>query len=481
MLFNSFSFAVFFPIVFLLYWALPSKFRWIMLLLSSYYFYMSWNVKYVALILFTTGVSYSAAILLEKAGSQKRRRMILRLSILACLSALFVFKYFNFFFDSISRILRAFSIRLSPVTLKLLLPVGISFYTFQTISYVIDVYRGKIKAEKNFGIYATFVSFFPQLVAGPIERTENLLPQIKEARPFSYDKAIYGLKLMAWGYFKKIVVADKLAVYVDKIYGDLPQYDGFALVLATLFFTAQIYCDFSGYSDIARGAAKLLNIDLMQNFKSPYFSASVREFWSRWHISLSTWFRDYIYIPLGGNRASKFRRSWNLLITFLLSGLWHGADWTFLLWGGVHALARIAESLLGIRPPEKEGVRRALRTLAVFCFVALAWVFFRAESVSDALYVFRHMADGIANPMRYVRDGIISSGMTVRRTAYFCLAYFLPLAAFDGWERRTGGDAIRAAENRNAVLQWLFYLAFGAFIVFFSPKGATTEFIYFQF
>lgn len=334
MLFNSFAFAIFLPIVFCLYWALPHKYRWSLLLVASYYFYMSWNPKYVFLIFFTTAVSFFAAILLEKATDKKKKKFILYISAILCLGVLVYFKYFNFVSQSIVDILRAVSINLNPITVDVLLPVGISFYTFQTLSYVIDVYKGEIKAEKHFGYYATFISFFPQLVAGPIERTKSLLPQIKKLHEFNYDQATYGLKLMTWGFFKKLVIADVLSKFVQIVYESPHDFKGFSLVLASFFFTIQIYCDFSGYSDIAIGTAKLLGINLMTNFKNPYMSASIKEFWSRWHISLSTWFRDYVYIPLGGNRVDRFRHSANLLITFLISGLWHGANWTFVAWGG---------------------------------------------------------------------------------------------------------------------------------------------------
>ena len=319
MLFNSLSFAIFLPIVFILYWSFPHRFRWLILLVASYYFYMSWNIKYVVLILATTFVSYVTALLLEKTNNLKVKRVLLALAATISLGILFFFKYFNFFQENVITLLNAFAIQLHPTTLKLLLPVGISFYTFQTLSYVIDVYKGTISAEHHFGKYAAFISFFPQLVAGPIERTSNLLPQIKAEHHFDYNKASYGMKLMVWGFFKKLVIADVFASYVDTVYNTPHAFKGFSLVLATFLFTIQIYCDFSGYSDIAIGSAKLLDIDLMQNFNSPYFSASIKEFWSRWHISLSTWFRDYVYIPLGGNRKGKLRTNLNLFFTFLVS------------------------------------------------------------------------------------------------------------------------------------------------------------------
>ncbi|MBQ4429881.1 MAG: MBOAT family protein, partial [Synergistaceae bacterium] len=280
MLFNSWQFGVFLPIVFALYWSLPHRFRWALILIASYWFYMSWNVKYVVLILFTTGISYIAAIMLERfRNNPHAKKLILTFTLLSCLGVLFVFKYFNFFAGAVADFLQMFALHLHPSTLKLLLPVGISFYTFQTLAYVIDVYRGNTKAEHHFGIYAAFISFFPQLVAGPIERTNNLLPQIKARHDFDYGQAVYGVKLMAWGFFKKLCVADVLAVYSDRVFNDVYNYRGFALILAAGFFTFQIYCDFSGYSDIARGCAKLFGIELMENFRSPYFSASIREFW----------------------------------------------------------------------------------------------------------------------------------------------------------------------------------------------------------
>lgn len=331
MLFNSVGYAVFFALVFIIYWSVPNKYRYILLLVCSYYFYMSWNIKYVVLILLTTIVSYISALLMER---YQFKKYILALNCLICLGVLFIFKYFNFFFESLNKLFSITGINRQPISLSLLLPVGISFFTFQTMSYVIDVYRGQIKAERNFCIYATFVSFFPQLVAGPIERPENLLPQFHSDKRFCYEKSVYGCRLIVWGLFKKIAVADIAARYVDSVYQSLDIYQGLPLILAVFLFSVQIYCDFSGYSDIARGSAALLGIDLIENFKSPYFSVSIKEYWRRWHISLSTWFRDYVYIPLGGSRCSGVKRSVNLLITFLASGLWHGANWTFFIWGG---------------------------------------------------------------------------------------------------------------------------------------------------
>lgn len=430
MLFNSLAFAVFLPVVFLVYWALPQKYRYIVLLIASYYFYMSWNVKYVVLILFTTGVSYGCAVWMEKFQKKAVKRMFMAGAVAASLLVLFFFKYFDFAQNTFIRLLGSFAIKLHPVTLSLMLPVGISFYTFQTLSYVIDVYKGEVEAEHNFFRYAAFISFFPQLVAGPIERTKNLLPQIDCEHQFTYEKGSYGMKLMAWGFFKKLVIADNLAVFVDMVFEDVAAYHGFALVLAVLFFTLQIYCDFSGYSDIAIGTAKLFDIDLMTNFKSPYFSTSVKEFWRRWHISLSSWFRDYVYIPLGGNRVSKVRNVFNVLVTFCLSGLWHGAAFTYVIWGGLHGALQCVENLLfpkrktakaerkteerkeytGHVADSREAMRRGpvwwVKVIVVFCLVAGAWCFFRATSVSQAFYVFAHMKDGLGHPASYILNGI---------------------------------------------------------------------------
>ena len=338
MIFNSIQYGIFLPIVFIIYWSISHKYRWIFLLITSYYFYMSWNVKYVVLILFITGISFAGGIIIDHLKQQNKKRLILILGISISIILLFVFKYFDFFNISFCNILQYFTINLHPVTLNLILPVGISFYTFQAIGYMVDVYRGDVRAEKHFGIFATFISFFPQLVAGPIERTSDLLPQIKKEKFFNYEQAVLGLKLIVWGLFKKILIADVVAPYVDVVYNDPVSYNGFALLLASLLFTIQIYCDFSGYSDIAIGSAKLLGIELMTNFSHPYFSRSIREFWKNWHISLSSWFQDYVYISLGGNQKGNIRKNINTLLTFGLSGLWHGANWTYVFWGGVHGM-----------------------------------------------------------------------------------------------------------------------------------------------
>ena len=481
MLFNSNAFYVFLPIVFMVYWAMPQKYRWGILFVASYYFYMSWNVKYVALILLTTVVSYGAAILMERWESRGRKKACLGGALLISLGVLFFFKYFNFLSNSVTELLTRLAIPVQPFTLKLMLPVGISFYTFQTLSYVIDVYRGDVKACRHFGKYATFVSFFPQLVAGPIERTGNLLPQIEEPHTFDCEKAIAGAKMIAWGFFKKIAIADTISVYVDLVYGHLPDYRGFTLVIATALFAFQIYCDFSGYSDIAIGVAKLLDIDLMTNFESPYFSASIKEFWSRWHISLSTWFRDYVYIPLGGNRVGPFRHRMNLMLTFLASGLWHGANWTYVLWGGIHGLGQIVERLWS---KGKKQRRTWYGVLLTFSFVCFAWIFFRADSISDAWYVVTHLFSGLAHPRAYVVEGIQAfrgSGMTTGLglggliQALVCI-FVLVGYDFLALKQDVWGRLGRLAKPIHYGLYFVLL-----FVILYSRQLGEYEFVYFQF
>lgn len=389
MLFNSFSYAVFVPIIFIIYWFMPHRFRWVLLLAASYYFYMSWNPKYIILILATTFISYITGIVIEQTENKLQKKVYLVLSVIFCMGILFIFKYFNFFIENLSSVLDIFTIKMHPITLKLLLPVGISFYTFQTMSYVIDVYRGDVQAEKHFGYYAAFISFFPQLVAGPIERTSNLLPQIKREQKFSEQKAFDGLKLMLWGYYKKLVVADTLAPYVDKVYNQLELYQGFSLMIVVFFFSLQIYCDFSGYSDIAIGTARLFGIDLIKNFDAPYFSKSVKEFWRRWHISLSSWFRDYLYIPLGGNRFGTVRTGMNKLIVFFATGFWHGANVTFILWGLFHGLFSVLEQA-NIIPVEKMRGKGIGHIYTMF-LVTIGFVLFRSENLTQAMMMFTKM------------------------------------------------------------------------------------------
>ncbi len=472
MLFNSMAYAIFLPLVFILYWCIPSKIRWILLLGASYYFYISWNPRYVVLIAFTTVVSYLCALALEKVSALHLRRIIVFSALVLCLGVLFVFKYYNFALNTISHF-----VSIEPKYLDFLLPVGISFYTFQTLSYVIDVYRKEIKAEKHFGIYATFVSFFPQLVAGPIERTGNLLPQIKKKHVFNIDMARYGICLILWGLFKKVIVADNLAVFVDQVYGDVYSYSGFSLALSTLFFTVQIYCDFSGYSDIARGSAKLFGIELMENFKSPYFSESVKDFWSRWHISLSTWFRDYLYIPMGGNRVRTIRNCFNVLVTFLVSGLWHGASWNFVIWGGLHGVAQVYENVFGIKKKSDNKVYALMRKIIVFFCVAYAWVFFRVDNYRQGIYVTKELLSGITHPIEYFLNGINILGIS-GIAAWKVALYLVPVVVFDYISLKT--DLIEWIIARKAVVRHFVLILMILLLLLFGYAGKST-FVYFQF
>ena len=400
MLFNSLHFVFFFPLVLLFYFNLPLRWRYGFLLAASYYFYMCWKAEYAVLLIISTLIDYFAGLAIARTTERSRRKKFLLMSLVSNLGLLFSFKYFNFFNESARAIFNQFNMFYDVPAFQLLLPVGISFYTFQTLSYTIDVYRDKTEAEPNLTTFALYVTFFPQLVAGPIERSSNLLPQFHRHYAFDSDRLVSGLQLMFWGFFKKVVIADRLALLVDKVYSQPGQYGSVPLILATYFFAFQIYCDFSGYSDIAIGSARIMGFNLMENFRRPYFSNSINEFWHRWHISLSTWFRDYLYIPLGGNRVSRPRWLFNLFFTFLVSGLWHGANWTFVVWGALHGFYllfalwtekpryAIVSALGLVRHPL---LLRWIRVLTTFHLVLLSWVFFRASSIGEAIDILRRI------------------------------------------------------------------------------------------
>lgn len=397
MSFNSLQFLIFLPIVIVVYFLLPHKIRWAWLIAASYYAYMSWNVWLVFLILGTTVVSYGAGLLMPKAQSKGVRRLLLIITLVVCLGTLVFFKYFNFLLENVINFLNLFALELDPVMLDIILPVGISFYTFQTLSYVIDVYRGKIEPEKHFGYYALYVSFFPQLVAGPIERPENLLPQLREKHTPNEDDLSVGFRIMAVGFFRKCVVADFLGTFVNSVFSDLSGANGLAVAAAGMLFCVQLYCDFAGYSEIAIGAARMMGIRLMRNFDRPFAATSIRDLMRRWHISLNTWFRDYLYIPLGGSRKGAVRRVLNTVIVYLLCGLWHGANWTYVIWGMYVGVFVCIENLL--RKPyrafcEKHSIDNSagwmtlLRRFLVFLFFVPAGLFFRARSVTEIGEIF---------------------------------------------------------------------------------------------
>ena len=407
MLFNSLQFAIFFPVVTLLYFALPHRWRGSMLLGASCLFYMAFVPAYIGILAITILIDYVAGIRIE-ATTGTRRRLWLVLSIASTCAVLFVFKYFDFFNDTIALAARAMGMSYAVPALRLLLPVGLSFHTFQSLSYVIEVYERRQPAERDFGVYALYVMFFPQLVAGPIERPQNLLHQFRERHRFDYDRVVAGLQLMAWGLVKKIVVADRLAELANRVYDAPREHTGLPLIVGTVAFAFQIYCDFSGYSDIAIGSAQVMGFTLMENFDRPYTARSVAEFWKRWHISLSTWFRDYLYIPLGGNRVARPRWCANLFVVFLVSGLWHGARWTFVVWGALHGAYLVAalltadararvRSVLGLE--RYPALLSAWQTTATFALVTVAWVFFRATSLGDAWYVATHLTSGLTGQL----------------------------------------------------------------------------------
>ncbi len=486
MLFNSIGFLLFFSIVIPLYFFIPYKYRWILLLVSSYFFYMAWKPQFIILILITTTVSYLASILIEKYDRKAIKKLLLVLSLTVNLGLLIYFKYFNLFIESLNEIAGTnFNI------LKIILPMGISFYTFQTISYTIDVYWGKLKAEKHFGYFALYVTYFPQLVAGPIERADRLLPQLKQKHDFDYTRTVDGLQRMAWGFFKKIVIADNIAILVNKVFSAPANYNGFVLLIATVLFAIQIYTDFSGYCDIAIGASNIMGIDLMENFKRPYMAGSLKDFWKRWHISLSTWFRDYVYKPLGGSRISLARTYVNVMAVFLISGLWHGASWHFVIWGGIHAVFQLLENVLA---PFSNRVWRALKLegskvqsffgwLVTMIIVMCAWIFFRANNAEEAVYILKTILHDCTT-WNFPRE-LLSSLTMIRReillNVRFCVigCSVLMLIVNDIVEEYRQTNWFGIFEHARCA-RWLMRYIVVFSILLFGAFGQV-EFIYFQF
>lgn len=478
------EYVIFFSVVIPLFFTLRHRMRWVLLLLMSYFFYAYGNIQYLPLIAFSTIVDYIAAQRIHANDKHEaRRRLWLLTSVGVNLGVLFFFKYFNFANDSVAWALRLLNTDVQGLEHSLILPIGISFYTFQSMSYTIDVFRRKLKPERHLGIMATYVAFFPQLVAGPIERATNLLPQFHTEQRFNVDRAVAGFQQILWGFFKKVVIADRVAIYVNTVYNNLDSgYTGQTLLLATAFFGIQIYCDFSGYSDIAIGTARIMGFDLMENFRQPYFAQSVREFWGRWHISLSTWFRDYLYIPLGGNRVSLVRNLLNLMIVFVVSGLWHGAGWTFVIWGALHGLLVAGQALLRHLGVERIGGRDVasvvVRVLLTFAFVNFAWIFFRANSFADALYVVQHLFvwDANADPYAPFADALLDA----RWEMFIALSLIAFLAVADLCFARWDIDG--TARRLALPVRWTFYYALGAAVIFSGLYSAgAQQFIYFQF
>ena len=477
MLFNSLAFLIFFPVVTGLYFALPWRARTYMLVFASTVFYMAFIPRYVLIIYFTIVVDFAAGLLIASS-SGRRRKAFLLLSIVANVGVLAIFKYWNFAATNLSLLATNLGIERSFPSLDIILPIGLSFHTFQAMSYTIEVYRGRQQVERDFLVYTLYVLYYPQLVAGPIERPQNILAQLRQTHRFDGERVTRGLRRMLWGFFKKIVVADRLALAVNTIYSDPRAHPGPSLVLATVFFSYQIYADFSGYSDIALGASEVMGIKLMTNFREPYTAASVTEFWNRWHISLSTWFRDYVYIPLGGNRAGPVRRRANLMATFALSGLWHGANWTYVLWGLLNGAFLVVERGRGSRVIRQRSTPRVALT---FALVSFAWIFFRARTVSDAFYISAHLTSGWAaiNPTSPLAWIAREMGSTLPRLVVTVCALAVLVCA-DWWARARRSDPVDLVSALPAGARWALYYTVTAAIVGLGQYGQQ-QFIYFQF
>ena len=481
MLFNSINFAVFLPIVFILYWFVTNKNLKLqngLLLVSSYFFYACWDWRFLFLLVFSTVLDYYTGIKMADAKNQKIKKFWFWLSISINIGFLGVFKYYNFFAESFAEAISNFGLQVNPLTLNVILPVGISFYTFHGLSYVIDIYKDRIKAEKNFIDYSVFVSFFPLLVAGPIERATHLLPQIKKKRIFDYNQAVDGLKQILWGLFKKVVIADNCAHFANLIFDNSSEYSGSTLVLGAIFFTFQIYGDFSGYSDIALGVARLFGIDLLRNFAFPYFSRDIAEFWRRWHISLSSWFKDYLYIPLGGSKGGMWMKVRNTFIIFLVSGFWHGANWTFIIWGFLNALYIMPSIIFNTNRTNLDivaqgkylpTIKELLSMGITFGLTVFAWISFRSENLSNAL----NFISGIFSKSFFTIPYFPGIGLTT--PIYILLLVFM---IFE-WLGREQQFAIEKSFYNNRPLRWLFYLIITLLIFLF--QGKEQAFIYFQF
>lgn len=490
MVFNSFAFLIFFPTVTLVYYLLPCKVRYIWLLISSYFFYMQWNAVYGLLLLYSTTVSYTGGLLISNIKTKKSRDLCLAISLMLNFAPLIYYKYTGFIIENINTaFITAGSF--APFSVPdIVLPIGISFFSFQAAGYVIDVYRGTVGAERNFLKFSLFVSFFPQLVAGPIERTKNLLTQLDCKVDFDFERARDGLWLMLWGYVMKVVIADRIAIFVDCVYNDYYTYDGIYLIIASVLFAFQIYCDFAGYSTIAIGASQILGIRLMDNFASPYLSSSVTEFWRRWHISLTSWFKDYLYIPLGGNRKGKFRKNINRLFVFTVSGLWHGAEWSFAAWGAINGLWLTLEEMM--RPLCSSKISRVrirpsalpakiIKCIITFILVDFTWIFFRAQSIDDAFSVIA----GIAHTSNWnvlANGSLFECGLDKQN--FVLLILMIVFLFFVDTCSRKGLIIRQKIANANLFLRAFITAASIAFILLFGIWGGTYKaeaFIYFQF
>lgn len=476
MLFNSFQFLLFFIVTASIYYLIGHNYRWILLLAASCIFYMYFIPIYILILFLTIIIDYFAGILIEETEGKKKKYFLI-LSIFTNITILAIFKYYNFFIDNLNWLNSSgnnFSY------LPIILPIGLSFHTFQAMSYTIEVYRGNQKAEKHFGIYALYVMFFPQLVAGPIERPQNIIHQFHEHKKFNYDNIFTGLKIILLGIFKKVVIADRLAIIVDEVYNHPSNYQGFAFIIASVFFAFQIYCDFSGYSDIAIGTAKILGFNLMINFRQPYFSKNISEFWTRWHISLSTWFKDYLYIPLGGNRVSKERLYFNIILVFLISGFWHGANWTFIIWGAIHGVLLIINNF---KIFQKLNTHYVIKVLITFLLVTFAWIFFRASSVNDAFYVISKIFYYIDNPNYWMLSkpdihGLPSSYLGLPFWKFSFTFMLIPILLIIDWLILK--KYLEKTNSMKSIITFPIYFILIISILVFGVFE-TKQFIYFQF
>ncbi|MCD7854831.1 MAG: MBOAT family protein [Clostridiales bacterium] len=483
MLFNSANYIVFFIIVLILYYALPYKLSRFMLLIASLIFYMAWEPALILLILFSALSNFGLSLMIERHKDKRVKKRLYILSLIINFGLLAVFKYLAFLSRLIFGALGLAGLSLTPFEPNIILPMGISFYTFQAAAYTTDVYRGDIEAVRNPFEFTLFITFFPQLVAGPIERAKKLLSQLSAKHPFRAENIVMGVKLMIIGYFKKVVIADRLAVAVDTIFANPKDFDGFSFIVGALLFTIQIFCDFSGYSDIAIGTAKTMGISLMTNFDRPYFSRSIKEFWRRWHISLSTWFKDYVYIPLGGSRVSKPRWAFNIMVTFILSGLWHGANLTFVFWGALHGafqiIGRIKSDTIGRLCP-KNFFTDIISGVITFALVVYAWIFFRADTLTDAFYITAHLGENltqILNP-EYIYASVTSWGLglypLILSFGSVLILFFMELISFKG-------NITSVVEKTPFPIRFGFYFCLVFIIISTGVFDSGAEFIYFQF
>ena len=494
MSFDSIDFMLFFPIVAIAYYVIPKvgeyNLKSVWLLVASYYFYMSWNPKYAVLILLSTVVTYLCGILLDT--HNENRKAIVVVCVLFNLFILFFFKYGQFTINNIAIALSKIGISVCPYNLDFLLPVGISFYTFQALGYTVDVYRGDIKAERNFIQYALFVSFFPQLVAGPIERSKNLLVQLERENKFDFLNVREGLLMMLWGFFMKLVIADRVALFVDTVYGDYYTYRGWYIIVATILFGIQIYCDFNGYTMIARGAAKIMGFDLMENFDAPYLATTVSEFWKKWHISLTSWFRDYLYIPLGGNRKGYWRQCLNILVVFAVSGLWHGAEWSFVLWGLLNGFYQVIGK---ITLPARRSIvsyfklnsdslgHKVLKTIMTFILVDFAWLFFRADTIKDSLLMVKNIINTNNLWILFDRESIYKCGLDKQDFSLLIIAIIV-LIICDICKTKRISIMKDVILLQDTWCRWIIYIVSFLSVLVFGVWGSGYEnaaFLYFQF